>query len=83
MMPTMMAQLQILERPMDELLKCAAEGRPIASSIDNMDYYNALQTSDAYRYVICQKGDLELARRFTREHPKLKYGRRFEFSGGS
>lgn len=65
-------------QPQEELLTLAAEGQPIDSTPDNMDYYNSLQTSWAYRYVISRDGDFELARRVNRENPHLKRGRRMK-----
>jgi hypothetical protein len=75
-MKQLMEQFQLFERGHDELLSTAREGRPVSSTEDNMDYYNSLQTSFANRYVVCQQGDFELARRFNREYPASRRGRR-------
>lgn len=61
-----------------ELLTRAAEGRPVSSTPDNMDYYNSLQTSCAYRHLISRDGDFELARRINRKHPHLRRGHRMK-----
>lgn len=71
-------ELATRTQPQEELLTLAAEGQPINSTPDNMDYYNSLQTSWAYRYVISRDGDFELARRVNRENPHLKRGRRMK-----
>lgn len=61
-----------------ELLTRAAEGRPVSSTPDNMEYYNSLQTSWAYRHLISRDGGFELARRINREHPRLRRGHRMK-----
>ncbi|MER8646700.1 DUF4238 domain-containing protein [Mesorhizobium sp. M1252] len=66
------------ERPVEELLSAPTEGRLITSNDDNMDYYNSLQTSYAYRYVVCQKADFALAKTLNSENPALKRGRRIQ-----
>ncbi len=71
-----MEALTMHEQPRDELLAAAAEGFPVSSSSENMDYYNSLQTSFAARYVISREGDFSLARRFNGENPALKRGHR-------
>nr|WP_280800228.1 DUF4238 domain-containing protein [Mesorhizobium sp. L103C565B0] len=65
-------------RPVEELLSAAADGYPVSSNDANMDYYNSLQTSYAYRYVVCQQADFALARSFNSENPALKRGRRVQ-----
>ncbi|ETA72672.1 MULTISPECIES: DUF4238 domain-containing protein [Mesorhizobium] len=65
-------------RPVEELLSAAADGHPVSSNDDNMDYYNSLQTSFAYRYVVCQQADFALARSFNSDNPALKRGRRVQ-----
>jgi hypothetical protein len=72
-------QIEVLERPHERLLSDFAEGRPVSSTVDNMDYYNSLQTSYASRYVVCQQADFELARRFNHEHPERRRGRHMRF----
>ena len=61
-----------------ELLTRAAEGRPVSSTPDNMDYYNSLQTSWAYRHLISRDADFELARQINRKHPHLRRGHRMK-----
>ena len=65
-------------RPLEELVTRAAEGQPGSSIPANMDYYNSLQMSWAYRYVISRDGDFELARQLNRENPDLRRGRRMK-----
>lgn len=65
-------------RDQRELVTCAAEGLPISSLPINMEYYNSLQTSYAYRYVIDKDGDFDLARRVNRENPQFQRGRRMQ-----
>lgn len=77
-MKHLLDRVKATERPVEELLSAAAEGHPVSSSDDNMDYYNSLQTSYAYRYVVCQQGDFTLARKFNAENPALKRGRRLQ-----
>lgn len=62
------------------LLACIERGTPIDSDDDNMDFINSMQTGYAHRYLVCQKGDFELARRFSHEFPELKKGRKFVIS---
>jgi hypothetical protein len=75
-MKKLMAQLEELERPYEELIVATSEGRPVSSSDQNMDYYNSLQTAWAYRYVVCRQSDFALARGFNRETPSLRRGYR-------
>lgn len=63
-------------RQVEVLVTWSAEGRPGNSIPANMDYYNSLQTSWAYRYVISQDGNFELARQLNRENPALRRGQR-------
>lgn len=75
-MKQLLEQFEPLERTHEELLRVTAEGRPVSSSSENMDYYNGLQTTWAYRYVISRDGDFSLAERANRENPQLRRGRR-------
>lgn len=72
-------KIEKIERPYDGLIAAASEGRPMPSGEQNMDYYNSLQTSWAYRYIVCQQADFKLARCFNRENPALRSGRRLTF----
>ncbi|RWD01443.1 MAG: DUF4238 domain-containing protein [Mesorhizobium sp.] len=69
---------KVAEGPIEELLSAAREGHPVSSNDANMDYYNSLQTSYAYRYIVCQQADFALARSFNRENPELLRGRRVQ-----
>jgi hypothetical protein len=75
-MKRLLEQFESLEQPHEEFLAATAEGRPVSSSSDNIDYYNGLQTTWAYRYVISRDGDFSLAQRANRENPSLRRGRR-------
>jgi hypothetical protein len=77
-MRTLLDQIRPAEEWIETLLQNAAEGRPIDSNDDNMDYYNSLQTSYAFRYVICQNADFGLAKKHNREFPQFRKGRRME-----
>lgn len=59
-----------------ELLKHVTEGTPISSTSENMDHYNSLQSMFAYRYIVSQDGDFDLARRHNAEFPKHREGLR-------
>jgi hypothetical protein len=52
-----------------------ANGMAIASSSENMDHYNSIQSSFAYRYVISRDSDFKIARRHNKEFPKFRKGR--------
>ena len=52
-----------------EKCEAATTGIPILFDADNMDFCNSLQTGNAYRYVICQKADFDLAKRYNEEFP--------------
>lgn len=54
-------------------------GIPLSSSDDNKDFYNSIQTSWATRFLICQDGDFDLAKSFTREFPATREGRKITF----
>jgi hypothetical protein len=75
-MKVAMEKIEALEAPHEALLAAVAEGRPITSSSDNMDYYHSIQTRSAVRYLVCQQADFELARRFNHENPKFRRGHR-------
>lgn len=65
-----------LIRPLEDLVRLAAAGRPSGAVPANMDYYNSLQFSWAQRYVISRDGGFELARRLSRKGPGLRHHRR-------
>ena len=65
-----------LEGKIDAFITNVDEGRPIASDDGNMDFFNSLETMFAYRYVVCQQGDFELARRHNAEFPRYRKGLR-------
>lgn len=71
-------------RPMfanvDGLLQSFKDGTPIASTPENMDHYNSLQVSFAYRYLIDKQSNFDLARRYNHEFPKYRMGHRLKFS---
>jgi hypothetical protein len=71
-----MERFEEMAQPTASLLAAAAEGRPVSSDAANMDYYNSMQTAFASRYIVCQQADFALARRFCRENPDAKHGRR-------
>jgi hypothetical protein len=79
-MRQLLERVKPLEELADALVNRFEQGRPIPSTEENMDYYNSLQTSYAYRYVVCQKADFDLARRYNKEFPKFRTGRRPTFS---
>jgi Protein of unknown function (DUF4238) len=77
-------QMNELLLPLDNATKMTEQftsecksGAPIASSNKNMDYYNSIQSSNSYRYVVCRKSDFDLARQHNLEFPDLRKGRRF------
>jgi len=41
-----------------------------------MDFFNSLQAANAYRYVVCQQSDFDLAKRHNKEFPHLRKGRK-------
>lgn len=65
-----------LARPRS-LFECIERGTPVNSDDDNMDFINSIQTACAHRYLVCQQGNFELARRFNHESPELRKGRKF------
>ena len=73
-MKAMLNDLSARSQPLEELAACAAQGRPASSAPVNMDYYNSLQASWAYRYVISRDGNFELVRQVNRENPHLRRG---------
>ena len=50
------------------------DGGTIRANSENVDFINSLQTRNATRFVVCQKGDLDLARRYNREFPQYRAG---------
>jgi hypothetical protein len=62
-----------------EFIEAAISGMPMSSDMENMDFYNSLQTANSYRYVVCQQSDFDLARRHNREFPHLRKGRKITF----
>ena len=57
-------------------LEAIAVQRPIASSVDNMDYYNSLQVLHAERYVLSAASDFTFARKILAERPTARRGLR-------
>lgn len=55
-----------------------AKGTPATSDAPNMDYVNALQISQAERYVASADGDFRLAHRMMADNPNFRRGRRFK-----
>lgn len=52
----------------DNFLSSIEDGRPVMLTDKNMDHYNSIQVAHARDFVICQRGDFDLARRIVREH---------------
>lgn len=71
-----MAEIFDAQAHLRGLVEAADSGKPVSSADANMDYYNSLQTTWAYRHVICRDGALDFAREINREHPQLRKGRR-------
>jgi hypothetical protein len=61
------------------VIEAATSGMPMSSDIENMDFYNSLQTANAYRYVVCRQSDFALARQHNKEFPHLRKGRKITF----
>ena len=43
---------------------CFDDGHPLSLEPINMDFYNTMQVHNAREFIVCQRGDFELARRF-------------------
>lgn len=71
-----MAEIVDAQAHLRSLVEAADSGKPVSSADANMDYYNSLQATWAYRHVICRDGALDFAREINREHPHLRKGRR-------
>ena len=73
-------QFEDMECNINNLIACADNGIPISSASDNMDFYNSLQVSWATRYVVCPSNQYGLAKKFNREKPEFRNGRRFKLN---
>jgi hypothetical protein len=62
----------------EDLLLRIEKGQLISSNESNMDYYNSLQTSFSSRYIVCQRSDFALARKFNKEYPHQRGGMRLQ-----
>jgi hypothetical protein len=62
-----------------EFMDASTSGMPMSSDMENMDFYNSLQTANSYRYVVCQQSDFDLARRHNKEFPHFRKGRKITF----
>lgn len=78
-MKTIIKRMAQQYQPTEALHRAFAEGRPISSDLENLDFYNSLQSMFAYRYIISKDGNFDLARRHNREHPGLRKGKRPSF----
>jgi hypothetical protein len=67
-------QIRPLFAETDGLLQNFQDGAPITSTSDNMDHYNSIQCSFAYRYVIAKDANFDIARRHNHEFPKFRKG---------
>lgn len=67
-------------KSIEELTQALKIGAPMSSSLENMDFYNSMQTANAFRYVVCQQSDFGLAKRHNKEFPNLRKGRQFSFA---
>lgn len=74
-----MRQLREYRAPIEDMLNRVAMGVPLSATGENMDFQNALQIGQAREYLICQKADFELAKRFRAENPRSK-GQRLSVS---
>ncbi|MDF3419095.1 DUF4238 domain-containing protein [Sulfitobacter sp. KE29] len=77
------AHLSLLKDSLDKVesfIRAANEGTPLIATGETMEFYNSLQVASAREFVVCEKGDFRLAKRFVdREGPgggglKLKMG---------
>ena len=68
----MKRDLEGFTKPHSEIKSAIASGKPLKLTSQNMDFYNAKQMATAHRYIICQKADFDLARRFNAEHPGMR-----------
>jgi hypothetical protein len=78
-MKTEMDSMRESWKPITSLIDAAALGVPMFSDSENMDFYNSLQTANAFRYVVCRQSDFDLARRHNKEFPHLRKGRKITF----
>lgn len=67
-------KLDRLDEEAQMKLMALEDGGRIGASAENVDFINSLQTKFATRFVICQRGNFELARKFNREFPKFRTG---------
>jgi hypothetical protein len=63
----------------DRIRENFIEGRPIESTVENMRYYNSLQLQWSSRYVIDNRGDFRLGKKYISEFPEFKFGRKVSF----
>jgi hypothetical protein len=78
-MKTQMESIRESWKPITAFIEASTLSTPMSSDIENMDFYNSLQTSNSYRYVVCQQSDFDLARRHNKEFPHLRKGRKIMF----
>jgi len=61
---TMKASMLSIER----FISATNEGTPLIASDENMDFYNAMQVEYAREFLVCERGDFDIAKRFVAEH---------------
>jgi hypothetical protein len=60
-------QMRSQRLDIEERLQYFNDGKPIPYSIDNIDFNNSLQVSQAKEHLICKNSDFELARRHVKD----------------
>lgn len=65
-------QVREYRATVEKTLNLTAEGMPLSTSSENMDFQNSLQVGQARDFLICREADFDLARQFMKEHPYSK-----------
>lgn len=51
----------------ERFIDATNDGSPLVATDENMDFYNTMQVAFAREFIVCEKGDFDLAERFVEE----------------
>lgn len=67
-------EMEALLKPISEMVTAIKTGGAVKASAENVLHYNWLQFQWSYRFILCTKGEFDMAAKMLREHPELRTG---------
>lgn len=52
----------------ENFISATSAGTPLIATPEDMDFYNSMQVANAREFIVCERGDFDLAQRYVKKH---------------